>query len=198
MRGRCSRAMTRAGRADARLWRMRQRPPSQSFPRKLRGERSQPRARRPVPRLGGLPRRAWVWFGRLRRMPRLPSPPAPLPQAGEGRIRSRFGRCGVRAGEAPSGTRPRPESGLSAFPAAGSPALARGGGAFSGSAALDQCVADPSSLLSSAYGQVRLGRFLGMTDALRQVWRRVQVKPRAVGEAFRGCCGGFTRSREIG
>jgi hypothetical protein len=26
-------------------------------------------------------------------MPRLPSPPAPLPQAGEGRIRSRIGRC---------------------------------------------------------------------------------------------------------
>jgi hypothetical protein len=38
---------------------------------------------------------------------------------------SRSGRCGVRAGEAPSGTRQRPESGLSAFPAAGSPALRR-------------------------------------------------------------------------
>jgi hypothetical protein len=28
-------------------------------------------------------------------MPRLPSPPAPVPQAGEGRIRSRSGRLGA-------------------------------------------------------------------------------------------------------
>ena len=33
------------------------------------------------------------WFDTGRRMPRLPSPPAPFPQAGEGRIRLRFGRC---------------------------------------------------------------------------------------------------------
>ncbi|CAA9341092.1 MAG: hypothetical protein AVDCRST_MAG89-2615, partial [uncultured Gemmatimonadetes bacterium] len=33
-----------------------------------------------------------VLFGGLRRIPQLPSPPAPLPQAGEGRIRLRFGR----------------------------------------------------------------------------------------------------------
>ncbi|CAA9370145.1 MAG: hypothetical protein AVDCRST_MAG89-4523 [uncultured Gemmatimonadetes bacterium] len=37
-------------------------------------------------------------FEGRRRMPRPPSPPAPLPQAGEGRIRSHFDRCGVRAG----------------------------------------------------------------------------------------------------
>jgi hypothetical protein len=36
-----------------------------------------------------------------------------------------FGSCGPHAGEAPGGTRQRPEPGLSAFPAAGSPAPAR-------------------------------------------------------------------------
>ncbi len=55
-----------------------------------------------------------------------PAPPIPNPSpancAGEGSSPARFGRLGARAGEAPSGTRQRPKSGLSAFAAAGLPA----------------------------------------------------------------------------
>jgi len=214
-----------------------------------------------------------VRFDRSGAFPRLPSPPAPLPEAGEGRIRSRFGRCGVRDVEAPSGTRQRPESGLSAFPAAGSPAHAtgrrcilwlacpsiavwriprrchprrtgrlggaaprddrcasagvacvlvkpragrdsgpsrgfplsqrrvhplmrQGGGAFCGSRALQLLCG--GSLVAAIFG-LRAGSVgpLPRDDRCASAGVEcVQVKPHAVCEAFRGCCGGFTRSRE--
>jgi hypothetical protein len=57
-----------------------------------------------------------------------PLSPALSPASqGKGRIRSCSGRCGARAGEAPNRTtRQRPVSGLSALPAAGSPAQRSG------------------------------------------------------------------------
>ena len=71
----------------------------------------------------------------LRRTPRLPSPPAPLPQAGEGRIRLRFGRlCCVQV---------KPRAGRDSDPSRGFPPFERrvhplqgGDGAFCGSRAL--------------------------------------------------------------